>query len=198
MKLNAVLAAATAALLLSAAPASAVPITYTLSGLFSGTLDGNAFSNYAATFTGIGDTATRTFKQDANFVTLTSLQAVGDLDGAVYTLTDSYEFFSAPTPFSTAGFKTVGGLDKLAFAGPALATYDNNSSLATSPVVQYFSAPFATDKGIADVTGTGLTFSATVAAVPEPATWAMMIGGFGMIGASLRRRSTVRIVVSFA
>jgi hypothetical protein len=27
-------------------------------------------------------------------------------------------------------------------------------------------------------------------AVPEPATWAMMIGGFGLIGATMRRRST--------
>jgi hypothetical protein len=29
-----------------------------------------------------------------------------------------------------------------------------------------------------------------VAAVPEPASWAMMIGGFGMIGAVMRRRRT--------
>ena len=28
-------------------------------------------------------------------------------------------------------------------------------------------------------------------AVPEPATWAMMIGGFGMVGAALRRRRVV-------
>jgi opacity protein-like surface antigen len=28
------------------------------------------------------------------------------------------------------------------------------------------------------------------AAVPEPATWAMMIGGFGLLGAAARRRST--------
>lgn len=34
------------------------------------------------------------------------------------------------------------------------------------------------------------------AAVPEPATWAMMIGGFGFIGAALRRRRQVS--VSFA
>lgn len=27
--------------------------------------------------------------------------------------------------------------------------------------------------------------------VPEPATWAMMIGGFGLVGASLRRRKTL-------
>lgn len=28
----------------------------------------------------------------------------------------------------------------------------------------------------------------TTSAVPEPATWAMMIGGFGMVGAALRRK----------
>ncbi len=32
-------------------------------------------------------------------------------------------------------------------------------------------------------------FTPTLAAVPEPATWAMMICGFGMAGAVLRRRS---------
>jgi hypothetical protein len=42
-------------------------------------------------------------------------------------------------------------------------------------------------------------FSQTVSAVPEPATWGMMIAGFGMIGFGLRRRrSTVTTKVSFA
>jgi hypothetical protein len=55
---------------------------------------------------------------------------------------------------------------------------------------------------------TGLQFSANqnafevdsmnVAAVPEPATWAMMIGGFGLIGLSMRRRRRARVSVSFA
>ena len=35
-------------------------------------------------------------------------------------------------------------------------------------------------------------------AVPEPATWAMMMVGFGAMGASLRRRSKIRTVVGFA
>ncbi|WP_254602811.1 PEPxxWA-CTERM sorting domain-containing protein [Sphingomonas bacterium] len=42
--------------------------------------------------------------------------------------------------------------------------------------------------------GAGIAFgSVTVSAepaVPEPATWAMMIGGFGLAGAALRRRRT--------
>jgi hypothetical protein len=28
------------------------------------------------------------------------------------------------------------------------------------------------------------------AAVPEPATWAMLIAGFGLVGGALRRRNT--------
>ena len=37
-----------------------------------------------------------------------------------------------------------------------------------------------------------LTFasSTVTAAVPEPATWAMMIAGFGLVGGAMRRRST--------
>ena len=38
--------------------------------------------------------------------------------------------------------------------------------------------------------------SAAIAAVPEPATWAMMIGGFGVIGAAARRRR--RVTAAFA
>lgn len=38
----------------------------------------------------------------------------------------------------------------------------------------------------------------TGAAVPEPATWAMMIVGFGAIGASMRRKQSRRVQFSFA
>lgn len=37
---------------------------------------------------------------------------------------------------------------------------------------------------------------ATVSPVPEPATWAMFIGGFGLIGSAMRRRQ--RVSVTFA
>ena len=35
-------------------------------------------------------------------------------------------------------------------------------------------------------------------AVPEPATWAMMLLGFGMIGFAMRKRSNLRTTVSYA
>lgn len=40
--------------------------------------------------------------------------------------------------------------------------------------------------------------SLSVAGVPEPATWALMILGFGAVGGAMRRRSAVRTAVSFA
>ncbi len=48
----------------------------------------------------------------------------------------------------------------------------------------------------------GVTFSilgdAAGGAVPEPATWAMMIGGMGVVGGALRRRRSISTKVSFA
>lgn len=43
-----------------------------------------------------------------------------------------------------------------------------------------------------------LTTVTAAAAVPEPATWSMMLLGFGMIGLAARRRSNVKTSVSFA
>lgn len=47
-------------------------------------------------------------------------------------------------------------------------------------------------------TGAAITVGGAAAAVPEPATWGLMIAGFGMVGFSLRRRSSVKTTVSFA
>ena len=43
-----------------------------------------------------------------------------------------------------------------------------------------------------------LTATVGAGAVPEPATWALMIVGFGATGGALRRRAKVRTNVSFA
>ena len=38
-----------------------------------------------------------------------------------------------------------------------------------------------------------LTFSATIAAVPEPASWLMMISGFAILGGAMRRRTRLSV-----
>ena len=43
----------------------------------------------------------------------------------------------------------------------------------------------------------GYVDNITLNAVPEPATWAMMIAGFGLVGGAMRRR-TVRTAVTYA
>nr|WP_231639094.1 PEPxxWA-CTERM sorting domain-containing protein [Sphingomonas profundi] len=50
--------------------------------------------------------------------------------------------------------------------------------------------------GFESVADETITARPAIGAVPEPATWAMMIGGFGMIGATMRRRKT-RASVSY-
>lgn len=44
--------------------------------------------------------------------------------------------------------------------------------------------------GTLDARSTSFATANVTAAVPEPATWAMMIAGFGLVGGTMRRRST--------
>ena len=71
---------------------------------------------------------------------------------------------------------------------------------STSAVVEFQSVDTSGDPLNADVKnvskgGNEIT-NISLTAVPEPATWAMMLAGFAMVGAALRRRSTA-VRVSF-
>ncbi|HEU4968186.1 PEPxxWA-CTERM sorting domain-containing protein, partial [Sphingomonas sp.] len=51
--------------------------------------------------------------------------------------------------------------------------------------------------GVGDIRQVRLgAFAGAIPSVPEPATWAMMIAGFGLIGGALRRRA--RATLRFA
>jgi hypothetical protein len=106
----------------------------------------------------------------------------------------------------------VGQSYQVIFSGAARPTYANNpltlsfagSTIGTTTVTtanwtDYKSSVFKplTTSGTLVLLGTGTTGTGdldvgidnvrVVGAVPEPATWAMMIGGFGLIGAAMRR-----------
>ncbi len=101
--------------------------------------------------------------------------------------------------------------DVLTFAGPAF-SYDPSggnllldvSITAASPLNAYNSFFQADYQGVQTSrawgyvggdggagTGALVTTFTTGAAVPEPASWALMIGGFGLVGAAMRRRVAV-------
>lgn len=60
---------------------------------------------------------------------------------------------------------------------------------------RYLTLPVSEGAQTINVTGTSggnASYAGTFAfaAIPEPATWAMMIGGFGLVGSAMRRRRT--------
>lgn len=193
------LAAAAAALLFSSAivaPATAATITYTLTGNFQGTLDGQGFDVFA-TFTGIADTdGPSTF--GAPFRDLTSLTAVAN--GVTYTSVSTGYFYSFPNRSSGGtGFGTLTNGYFIEFSG--INNFDGESDLAPTPVRFDFPAnqAFVTDRGTAYINNaSNLTFSASLAGVPEPATWGLMILGFGAVGGAMRRRQSIAANVRFA
>lgn len=124
---------------------------------------------------------------------------------------DTYEFFLSDSALlgatlSSANVSSKGGLtfDTVTFNGQALNKSTSGPNQFFS-LEDFFVAPGAQTFVITG-TGTG-TYSGTVSfdlagddgnpqGVPEPASWAMMLGGFGMLGGALRR--TRRTNVSFA
>jgi hypothetical protein len=82
----------------------------------------------------------------------------------------------------------------------AAVTLDPNDANTFWLIGQYAAAPYeVTRPGYPPASGFsrwGQYVAAIDAAVPEPATWAMMIAGFGFVGAAARR--TRRVTVNFA
>lgn len=64
-------------------------------------------------------------------------------------------------------------------------TYTTGASTSlTLRIINLNNDPAGNDLGLDDI-----SFAAT--AVPEPASWALLVAGFGMVGASLRRRTRI-------
>lgn len=198
-----------------ATPASAATITYTLDGNFNlgfsnlPVVGSGSINNVALSFTGTGDTnsssSTNLLGLNVTVVPLSSFVAKyngpsvpGLATGSSFDLATltSLEFVNAAS-VGGFGFGSLAGNFGAAFTGLPVG-YNGLTSLAPTSVS--FALGFPVTVGGASGTFTGasnVTFSASVAAIPEPATWALMIAGFGMVGAAMRRRAT-RTTVTYA
>ncbi|NJC34330.1 hypothetical protein GGR88_001804 [Sphingomonas jejuensis] len=168
-----------AAMLCAAAPASAATFTFTAAG--TGLTAAGTFTTTDTTTTVDGRQAftitglTGTFNGQA----ITSLLPAGtDIGGE-----RSDNLLFGAQPFFTIGgvaFRVDGydaDLNFYSFAGVGEAFFSANVNGMNETLPPL------------PVAGTPVTFTLErVAAVPEPATWAMMIGGFALVGGLMRRR----------
>lgn len=85
-------------------------------------------------------------------------------------------------------YASINGVDLASGTNPG--TTHNFSFVATGSSTTLSFYEFS-DSGASPIIDNVLVTGPTAAAVPEPATWALMIGGFGLAGATLRRRRAV-------
>jgi hypothetical protein len=179
-------------------PLSAAMITYTMTGNGTANIAGVNHSG-SFTLTGVGNTSV-----DVNpSPVITEYNVSGitlNFAGIIAHSVDPVTFFTNNTQRLLA-FNEVhngnqyGGIIYL-HNDPVFATY--NSATNIGPVAtEYYGngQPFYTDIGTISWVGylTPTTFQAQLAPVPEPATWALMLAGFALSGAALRRQAKMAV-----
>ena len=115
-------------------------------------------------------------------------------------VSDSFSWTFRPTDSFSMSFDELlqgstqvaagGAYDVFASFSPAVALngHDADVVMNFSNTATFGITPQAPGVSFTSASGALLGSDQTTAAVPEPATWALMIGGFGLAGASLRRR----------
>ena len=190
--------------LVNALPASAAIFSYKITGTGSATLNTTPYTGNFSII-GIGDNSVDLNPSPTiNAYRLNSLTVNfgGNSVSAIYPTA-----FFTNTQFGAAGFVQVVPpfvppftiQDVIDIGHPAFRVYDGTTPLG--PIgVNFLAAffPLFTDAGLLRVTSrlTNVEFTATplgAGGVPEPASWALMIAGFGLAGTALRCKPKVSV-----
>lgn len=137
-------------------------------------------------FGGVGSPITEQNSGDAFYdFTLTSAAELRVTDAFV--IGDQWEFFLNGSSIGTSSGFDLGGTESFspdeAYAGTTYSTF----TFALTPGTYQLTG--ITTSSPAGAGGAFLQLAST-AAVPEPASWTMLITGFGLVGAAARRRRT--------
>lgn len=195
---------AATALTAFAAPASAVTVAGSVTGVNANTGSGlivsaSGFNSFSGNLNSVGSTFSV-----ANLFTIGTGESSVDLDDLFSKPVTVNLAFTSPTgtsPTSTGGssvgyyslfgscslFAGNGGCGAVTWGAPTVFSFGNGGQFSLDLTDVTFGTP-----GSKIVGG---TFKLLTPSVPEPATWAMMILGMGAAGAMMRRR---RQSVSFA
>ncbi|WP_439546038.1 PEPxxWA-CTERM sorting domain-containing protein [Sandarakinorhabdus sp.] len=184
-----------------------------------GTLGPNGITfnnNQGPSLGGFNDTQQFSIIVGFSFDTLSGYRKILDFknrtsDAGLYNLSNSLNFF--PFNATISNQFQVGTLHRLVFtrdlAGNVNTFVDGNNGLTLvdssnqatiTSVLHFFNDDFAfgpqeSSSGFVDyiqIYDAALTNTQIISgAIPEPASWAMLIAGFGLVGATLRRRRAV-------
>lgn len=131
------------------------------------------------------------------FLTLDSADlGAPDLPSWERTVTTGYNKFSSPYELSVGGPNQTVSLatDLAGFTGSSAFNYVLDGGIDILNATAPYGATLRND-GRAAISVT-YNFKEAIAAVPEPSTWAMMILGFGIVGAAMRRRAGQRAALA--
>lgn len=165
---------------LSAPNAGAVALNLSITGVFDGDLNDQPFSGRTITFTGMSDTDTpdEVFDEYQYQYQLTSLPV--KLDGTDHQVTKAAMFFIWPLS------QLAGIVDPDTTKGLVRFSYGRGNSFYSDAQTRMFSTSVGP---LLIRAGTNIAISGvSIAAVPEPATWGLMVLGFVSIGTMIRRR----------
>jgi hypothetical protein len=166
-----------AAVVLAAAPAAAIsPVGFTL-----------ANSNFGDGFdVTVAPTVFNLFGSDNDFDD--NLTSFSQISAPNQTISGQFRYMSLDTGdsmFDPAGYFVDGVFTQLSVdALPQYGQNFGNFSFAVNVGQSYGFYVFSADGQF----GRG---ALTIGAIPEPSSWAMLITGFGLVGATLRRRRAV-------
>lgn len=161
-----------------------VPGASACSGFFAGNLLGGSGDKLTGQIAGLQSIG---FVWDGNWDAITKIDS---LNGS-----QTLDFGKALFGETFIGLHFGGGGKDGVGNGTAFYKIDVSAGLSTG--LQQLALKYQGSSGaVLYKTGTSTPGPNPVNAVPEPATWAMMIGGFGLAGSAMRRRNVAKAVLA--